>query len=142
MVSRIWNISKCLANSNSSGTCRSLGYFYNTPAVTEDYAEVSITAKIKNTQSEDVNIELKTLIIDPEGKMVAMKKTASQKIIGQGELEISQQLNFTNPELWGLESPKLYQAISEVYQGGKLVDSYDTPFGIRYFNFDPVKGFF
>ena len=118
------------------------GTFITTPAVTEDYAEVSIMAKIKNTQSEDVNIELKTLIIDPEGKMVAMKKTASQKIIGQGELEISQQLNFTNPELWGLESPKLYQAISEVYQGGKLVDSYDTPFGIRYFNFDPVNGFF
>ena len=99
-------------------------------------------AKIKNTQSEDVNIELKTLIMDPEGKMVAIKKTGSQKIISQGELEISQKLNVTNPEFWGLESPKLYQAISEVYQGGKLVDSYDTPFGIRYFNFDPVNGFF
>ena len=89
-----------------------------------------------------VNIELKTLLMDPAGKIVATKKKVSKKINGKGEVEISQQLNVTNPELWGLESPKLYHAISEIYQGGKLVDSYDTPFGIRYFNFDPVKGFF
>ena len=118
------------------------GTYVTTPAVTEDYAKVSIRAKIKNTQSEDVNIELKTLLMDPAGNIVATKKKVSKKIEGKGEVEISQQLNVTNPELWGLESPKLYHAISEIYQGGKLVDSYDTPFGIRYFNFDPVKGFF
>ena len=36
----------------------------------------------------------------------------------------------------------MYEAISEVYHDGRLIDTYHTPFGVRYFSFDPDKGFF
>jgi beta-galactosidase len=46
-----------------------------------------------------------------------------------------------NPILWSIEHPYLYKIVSEVLVNGKVVDRYETLFGIRYFNFDREKGF-
>ncbi len=47
-----------------------------------------------------------------------------------------------NPSLWSIERPVLYKAITQLQVDGKVVDTYETTFGIRYFNFDVNKGFF
>jgi beta-galactosidase len=46
-----------------------------------------------------------------------------------------------SPVLWSPESPKLYQLITTVEVGGKVVDQETTPFGIRTVAFDPARGF-
>ena len=45
------------------------------------------------------------------------------------------------PALWSIEKPVLYKAVTQLLVDGKVVDTYETPFGIRYFNFDINKGF-
>ena len=47
-----------------------------------------------------------------------------------------------SPRLWSLDKPQLYTAVSRVYVGGRLVDEYTTPFGIRTIEFTDDKGFF
>ena len=50
-----------------------------------------------------------------------------------------------HPRLWGpppQQRPHRYIAVTIVAQGDKVVDSYETPFGIRTLNFDPNEGFF
>jgi beta-galactosidase len=47
-----------------------------------------------------------------------------------------------NPKLWSVEKPNRYVAVTTIEQGGKVVDSYETTFGIRTLKFDPDKGFF
>ena len=44
------------------------------------------------------------------------------------------------PHRWSLEIPYLYTAVSEVLVGGKVVDSYRTPFGIRTIEFTKDRG--
>ena len=47
-----------------------------------------------------------------------------------------------NPQLWSPETPFLYRAVSEIYDGERLADVYETRFGIRTMEFIPEKGFF
>ena len=55
--------------------------------------------------------------------------------------ELTQEINIDNPGLWSVERPVLYRAVTQIYQKNKLLDEYTTPFGVRYFSFDPDSGF-
>ena len=48
-----------------------------------------VKTKIKNTKDEDVNIELKTSIIDSEGLIIATNKSKNNKIPSKEEIELS-----------------------------------------------------
>ena len=40
-------------------------------------------------------------------------------------------MKFAHPRLWSIEKPNRYVVVTTVEQDGKVVDSYETPFGIR-----------
>ena len=44
--------------------------------------------------------------------------------------------------LWSLDFPNLYQLVSTVTQGSVTNDIYQTPFGVRTFQWDPNNGLF
>ncbi|MDT5123303.1 MAG: beta-galactosidase, partial [Acidobacteriota bacterium] len=88
----------------------------------------------------DQQVNLTTIIYDAAGKEVA--RNVSKNVAGKSSVsEIAQTLVVNRPMLWTLENPYLYKAVSQIEQGGKVVDRYETPFGIRYFSFDREKGF-
>jgi len=117
------------------------GTFVTTPEVSDKMAKVNITIKIKNNLKKGQKLILKTAIKDPSGKSVATGELVTDDV---KEVLTSSGFNFEikNPELWNLDSPKLYSAISEVFVDGQKVDNYTTTFGIRSFKFDVDKGFF
>ncbi|QRX63274.1 DUF4982 domain-containing protein [Dysgonomonadaceae bacterium zrk40] len=48
-----------------------------------------------------------------------------------------------NPKLWGpkpTQTPHLYRAITTLKQNGRMLDRYETTFGIRELQFDPEQG--
>ncbi len=51
------------------------------------------------------------------------------------------ELTAQNPELWSTANPALYIVRTEVKSGEQVVDTYDTEYGFRYFNFDANTGF-
>ena len=51
------------------------------------------------------------------------------------------ELTAQNPELWSNTNPALYIVRTEVKSGEQVVDTYDTEYGFRYFNFDANNGF-
>jgi beta-galactosidase len=55
--------------------------------------------------------------------------------------DVMQTMTVTNPELWTLAAPALYQVVTTVSVGDAVVDTYTTPFGIRSFAFDSNQGF-
>src|SRR6185369_6781396 len=56
--------------------------------------------------------------------------------------EVSQTLKVSSPTLWSDERPYVYKVVSQLDQGGRMTDRYETPLGIRTFHFDVSKGFF
>ena len=51
-------------------------------------------------------------------------------------------LKVASPVLWSDERPYVYKVVSQLDQGGRVVDRYETPLGIRTFHFDVNRGFF
>ncbi|HAQ21748.1 MAG TPA: glycoside hydrolase family 2 [Prolixibacteraceae bacterium] len=116
------------------------GTFVSTPKITDTKAKVKIETKIRNNLSEDQELFLETVILDPSGNEVA---SGRMKTDGIKDSIVNSAFDFDipNPILWNLDVPKLYSAVSMVYVDGDLVDNYTTPFGIRSFKFDAEKGF-
>jgi beta-galactosidase len=103
-------------------------------------AELTIQTAIVNQYDEDKHCELVSTIIDAEGKTVAMVKS-EQKVKNWTDEEITQKVTVKNAKLWSVESPYLYKLLTTVKKQGRVVDTYETSFGIRTFSFDPDKGF-
>jgi beta-galactosidase len=54
---------------------------------------------------------------------------------------LSEQQRVDRPKLWNLEHPNLYSLVTTISEAGKIVDRYETTFGIRTIKFDVEKGF-
>lgn len=116
------------------------GTYVTTPYITEQKALVEISTTINNEMLIDADVKLETIIQDVEGTKVISGNT-EYIISAQASNIFEQSLEVINPILWTLENPYLYEVITKVYANGKYVDSYKTPLGIRYFEFDATKGF-
>jgi beta-galactosidase len=116
------------------------GTFVTTPEVSGESATVKLEVKIRNKSFQKKEIQVETELLDTRGRKVTSAKTDQLPI--DSTVELNQQFLVKSPELWSTENPVLYKAITRVYANGKLIDQYETPFGIRYFKFDPAKGFF
>ncbi len=116
------------------------GAFITTPEITEDSATISIQLKIRNSSGNDMPATVRTVIYDESGKK-AVKVSSDITIIKDSVNELTQTLSIGNPVLWSIEDPYLYKAVSQVRYNGEIADDFETTFGIRFFDFDPEKGF-
>ena len=116
------------------------GTFVTTNVVSPEKATINITCKIRNLYGQKQTVQLQTAIFDSNGGRVVIGEKMDLHIDTLSSVEC--QLNLQNPQLWSINNPKLYSAITKIYENGRLIDQYETPFGIRQFRFDPVKGFF
>ena len=116
------------------------GTFITTPTVTAENAQVVIKTKIENQSGKESNLSLKTIIFNPSGEKLTKAEINVNPWKNSSE-EFTNEIKIENPVLWSVENPQLYKAVTEVYFDGKLTDSYETLFGVRYFNFDEKEGF-
>jgi beta-galactosidase len=117
------------------------GTYVTTPEVSEQSASVLIQTKVSNGSNSSAPVNLITIIQDAAGREVAR---AVERNVAAKDLhaEASQTLKVSAPVLWSDDRPYLYKVISQLEQGGRVVDVYETPLGIRTFRFDVEKGFF
>jgi beta-galactosidase len=117
------------------------GTYVTTPEINEQSATVTIKTKVTNGSNSAAPVNLTTIIQDARGREVA--RGTERRVAGKGlHTEVSQNLKVSAPILWSDERPYLYKVISQLEQGGRIVDRYETPLGFRTFRFDPEKGFF
>ncbi len=116
------------------------GTFVTTPHVNEKTAIVSVNTIVRNASKQDQTIELRTDIIDEKGKKVTTFVSETE-ILNDTIKEISQVLEIDNPILWSVDYPYLYKVITNIKCDNKLIDQYETLFGIRYFSFGSKDGF-
>ena len=117
------------------------GTYITTPRVSEGSAAISIKTSVRNASENAQSFTLRTIIYDANGKEVA-RTDSKHELVKGASVEAPHQLTINRPELWSIENPYLYRAVSRIEAGGKLLDTYETPLGIRYFSFDREKGFF
>jgi beta-galactosidase len=116
------------------------GTFVRTSEVSGTKANVSVNTRVKNELGSAVDAKVTTLLISATNENIATN-TVSVRISAASSQEVEQNFSVAQPQLWSLENPYQYTAKTRIEYNGKVVDEYVTPFGIRYFEFDAVKGF-
>ncbi|HEY8782079.1 MAG TPA: beta-galactosidase GalB [Mucilaginibacter sp.] len=114
------------------------GTYVITPAVDNKLAAVKVVTNILNRTKAAQPIILTTTIVNAEGKVVTRSVTKTS--LKNASTLLTQSINIDNPKLWSVDRPYLYKVVTKI-SGPNSADEYSTPLGIRYFNFDPDKGF-
>ncbi|MEJ5963131.1 beta-galactosidase GalB [Pedobacter immunditicola] len=117
------------------------GTFVTTPKVTTQAATVDLQVTIKNQGRKGEKVRVETSIYNAKGVLAATVKN-NNVVLDDTLKTIGQQTVVKNPQLWSVDQPFLYKVVTKIFSGNTLRDHYETPLGIRYFKFDPVKGFF
>lgn len=111
-----------------------------TPEVSAEKATVELLTTIDNTTHRDAPLRIISDVVAPDGKVVASASTDVTSAPGVNS-PVSQTFTIASPELWSTDHPALYSVSTRLERDGNVIDSYSTPLGIRYFNFDAERGF-
>lgn len=108
-----------------------------TPFVKDEYASVCLHTTILNAGKTELTVT--TDIVDADGQVVSTK---TNKGYINHDQPFTQNFIVERPKLWSPETPVLYKAMSKIYAGDTLLDTYTTRFGIRTIEYVPDKGFY
>lgn len=114
-----------------------------TPDLKSDTKNVTTNIKttVQNEGAEKASVEL-THNIFKKGteESIGAVTTQTQEVEAGKSQVIEASVKAKNPSLWSPENPALYTVRTEVKVGGKVVDTYETEFGFRYFEMTTDKG--
>ncbi|PPT29240.1 beta-galactosidase [Xanthomonas arboricola] len=121
-----------------------------TPQVSADRAQLQLAVTLDNAARSAVQAQVSTAIYvldaargtrsgEPVARIAAMRVA----VPAGGSARVQGSTQIDHPRLWGpppTQRPHRYVAVTEVRQDGRVVDRYETPFGIRSIVFDADKG--
>jgi beta-galactosidase len=113
-----------------------------TTEVKKHSAAVTAQVTVNNDQPTNVTFEIQQVILDADGKTVATGKLKELFLAAGESREFSSVLGAAHPKLWSCENPYLHKLVTTICQGEKIVDHYETTFGIRTLRWDANEGFF
>jgi beta-galactosidase len=117
------------------------GELIHTPQVSAKQATVALDILLTNESPSPNDIfKVVTTILAPSGKSIAKSESTTMLTIGPPTM-VHQEIPVKNPDLWDLDHPALYRAVTEIRDGEKTLDTETNTFGIRDAHFDASTGF-
>ncbi|KAK4096800.1 glycoside hydrolase family 2 protein [Parathielavia hyrcaniae] len=135
---------------NSPAHVAQYGTFITTPDVSDTSATVKLAIDIQNDGSSDQVVKVATEIRvldtatgEPGNHVVAKFSPATINVPAGQRRSVESSTRVKSPRLWGpapAQTPNMYVAITTLSAKGAVLDTYETPFGIRSVTFDANKG--
>ncbi|KAF1957296.1 glycoside hydrolase [Byssothecium circinans] len=126
------------------------GTYITTPTVSAEEATIDLVVEVENKGNGSQVVEVSTEIFELDaatrkasGNSLASLAPSRVTLAGQAKQAVNGSTTISNPKLWGpppTQKPNEYVALSTVSINGIVVDSYETPFGIRSVTYDPSQG--
>jgi len=122
------------------------GTFVTTPNITSSVADVQIVANVINQSSSTEPVSVKNEIYrlkenGQRGSSVASLATTDLNIAAGCKTNSTFHILIKHPMLWSVSQPNRYLVVTSIEQQGKVLDRYETPFGIRSIEFTVTNGF-
>lgn len=115
------------------------GVRVTTPDVDDERAVVEVAIEVANPARLASTRGMRVRVVDPAGVEVA----SGEAIVTtrSGETSIARlRLYVTEPRRWSVESPDLYEVVTELLDDGEVQDSATVALGIRTLQLDPQRG--
>lgn len=111
------------------------GSFITTSNESYDSANLSIKTFVKNESAVSQKCTLEISILGPSGNLVETIRKEHDLPVGTLETFVERTV-LKKPQLWSPEAPHLYKAVISVIVNGKLSDTYQSHFGVRWYRWD------
>ncbi len=127
------------------------GTFVTTTHVSKAAATIQLAVAVANTSKAATSVDVATEIYllntngERTGQPLARIRAAQASVRAGATDTLRGSVVLANPKLWGpppTQAPNRYVAVTTVSAQGKMLDTYDTPFGIREVRMDADKGLF
>ena len=103
-------------------------------------ADINVEAQVTNSYTDSLKADYIVHIVDRDGILVATD-TVRANSIKAGETKILvATVPMTNVKFWSPGYPNLYKVYSQLVSGGKVLDVYQNPLGVRQVQFNPAEG--
>lgn len=113
-------------------------------AANKNQVDMNVHTTVVNDGSDAADFTLTHTVFKKGGEESAAIGTAvteAQSVEAGGEKEVASAFQVNVPDLWSVQAPTLYTVRTKVTVGDRVVDTYDTDYGFRYFDFDTNTGF-
>jgi len=123
------------------------GVSITTPKITKESAAVNLQVSVDNRSSTEADIKIETQIFEMDardgkvGDALASPPPASLKVAAGGTATATLTAEIPDPKLWDVKNPNRYLSVTTIERDGKIVDTYEAPFGIRSIQFAADNGF-
>lgn len=101
------------------------GIAISTPEVSKEQATVRVKTMVRNASDKARDVAVRINV----GNQTVSSPTMT--IAAHSQEEVAQDLRISNPDLWSIQQPNLYQANVSIVENGKEIDCYTQAFGIR-----------
>lgn len=95
---------------------------------------------LENAGKQSTEVQVLVELLHASGKKITQQNVTAN-VSNLSRKLATLKLEITNPELWTLENPILYQIKTTVLEQGKIVDQFMSSCGFRTIKFTPDKGF-
>ncbi len=125
------------------------GTYITAKDITSSSATLELEINMDNDSRSAIDVAVNTSVYelkaDGSGKPKKVIDFPEVLVKVSSEKSVTEKVsvNIKNPKLWGpppAQSPNLYLAITSLTHNGKIIDRYETQFGIRQLEFNPDKG--
>jgi beta-galactosidase len=114
--------------------------YVSTKGATAASATVHVTTSVLNSGTSSKSVGVQGIVSDPSGSALAPVTAPAQNIAAGASASFTFDVPVTNPKLWDLATPNMYQLVTNAQVDGTTLDDDLTPFGIRSLTFDGTTG--
>ncbi|WNM31786.1 glycoside hydrolase family 2 TIM barrel-domain containing protein [Streptomyces sp. Li-HN-5-11] len=114
--------------------------YVTTPNVSSSAATVHAQTTVVNNGTTAASVSVRGALSDPDGTALPAVTTAARTVPAGASATFGYDIPVTNPRLWDLKTPNMYELATYINVGGIPVDDDLTPVGIRSLAFSPTGG--
>lgn len=114
--------------------------YVTTPNVSSSAATVHAQTTVVNNGTTAASVSVRGVLSDPDDSALPAVTTAARTLPAGASATFGYDIPVTNPRLWDLKKPNMYELATYVNVGGIPVDDDLTPVGIRSLAFSPTGG--
>lgn len=119
---------------------KTVGTYAYADDVSEKSATVTVKSEVYNEYQDIKNVVFEAYVVDSEGNVV-QKGIVNHSIDSNEKFVFETKLKIENPKLWYTRYPYMYKVFTVVKQNNIILDTNESPLGIRSFEFNKDSGF-
>lgn len=117
------------------------GTYVTTPDIASGKGTVNVAVDVQNDGGSSANVTVRNTVYEKGGQEALANAQATVTVSAGEKATVNANPVVSSPKLWSLDTPNLYFVRTEILKNGTAVDTYDTEFGFKWYEFVDNTGF-